>query len=77
MSDKNDGGNAFPHSHEWNPSYSGMTLRDYFAIRLGQALLTTENLFQINGENATRTPKNIAEAAYAYADAMLKARDEK
>lgn len=40
MSDKNDGGPAFPeppleHDHYWHPGTQGMSLRDWFA---GQAL---------------------------------------
>jgi hypothetical protein len=47
----------------------GMTLRDYFA---GQALagITADPSVEDMDQN------EIAEAAYLYADAMLKARDE-
>ena len=43
----------------------GMTLRDYFAAKAMQALLSYEE----------STLQNDAEVAYAMADAMLKARE--
>jgi hypothetical protein len=46
--------------------YDGMTLRDYFA---GQALAGR----LADGTDGLR--QSVAEEAYAYADAMLKARD--
>jgi hypothetical protein len=62
----NDGGPAFP-THE--DMQEGMTLRDHFAGLAMQALLarTTYHI-----EDA---PRDIAEEAYDYADAMLKARE--
>ena len=74
MSDINTGGPAFP-SSEWDGDYQrtfstgGMTLRDYFAVKALQGILT-----------ATLTPSTVwsqdaaAETAYNVADAMLKAR---
>ena len=67
---KNTGGPAFPcHPGIENPIYDGMTLRDYFASKAMQGILT-----------ATLTPNTVwsqdeaAETAYNVADAMLKAR---
>ena len=84
MSERNDGGLAFPHDERagdgthWH-SHLGMSLRDYFA---GQALAgmgtwwPNTPLGQILHE-----PQDIqrvrAEYAYAQADAMLEARDGK
>jgi hypothetical protein len=70
----NDGGPAFPgarheqvRQHDGSQTwadviYPGMSLRDWFA---GQALASF----------VPDTPQNKAEAAYAIADAMLKARE--
>jgi hypothetical protein len=67
---KNTGGPAFPcHPGIENSIYDGMTLRDYFAAKAMQGILT-----------ATLTPNTVwsqdeaAETAYKVADAMLKAR---
>lgn len=50
----------------------GMTLRDYFAAKAMQSLLTT-----INGVvGVNRHEHRVAETALAIADAMLKARDK-
>ena len=66
----NTGGPAFPcHPGIENPLYDGMSLRDYFAAKAMQGILT-----------ATLTPNTVwsqdeaAETAYNVADAMLKAR---
>jgi hypothetical protein len=64
---------AFPSGH--NPKTgtqeSGMTLRDYFAAKAIQSMITHESYEYsiIHYEMSSR-------AAYAIADAMLKARDE-
>ena len=69
----NDGGPAFPSVGEGfgNPSYSapGMTLRDWFA---GQALAGL-----IADQSRDGSADDRARYAYAYADAMLKAREVK
>lgn len=55
-----------------NPDFDheeGMTLRDYFAAKAMMAYLTHE-------QGATAPESMIAGAAYAVADAMLKARGE-
>jgi hypothetical protein len=55
----NNGGPAFP----TGTAFQGMTLRDYFAAKAMQGLTA----------NSTN-PKEIAQAAYIVADAMLEAR---
>ena len=64
MSNTNTGGSAFPCAESEN-SYRdvGMTLRDYFAAKAMEALVHN------------RTPWDAAAEAYAYADAMLRARE--
>ena len=61
---------AFPSGH--NPKTgtqeSGMTLRDYFAAAAMQSLLW-------NPDAQLDSKEDICEAAYEYADKMMKARD--
>ena len=73
MSNTNTGGPAFPGLHpsaECRYQDEGMTLRDYFAAKAIQGLLS-----------ATLTPNTVwsqdeaAETAYNVADSMLKARE--
>jgi hypothetical protein len=79
MSNINTGGPAFPAPSGWDSQGNwcryyadseGMTLRDYFAVKALQGILT-----------ATLTPTTVwsqdaaAETAYNVADAMLKARN--
>jgi hypothetical protein len=61
--------NAFPtvFPKDWDSFEDGMTLRDYFA---GQAL--SGRL----ADGTDRRKRDVAEEAYAYADAMLEARGE-
>jgi hypothetical protein len=58
---------AFPHeiTHLQKPLTAGMTLRDYFAAKAMQGLM-----------DAAMPMPEIADAAYAMADDMLKAREE-
>ena len=66
---KDTGGPAFPATNHHGHKLEGMTLRDYFAAKALQGILT-----------ATLTPNTVwsqdaaAETAYKVADAMLKAR---
>jgi hypothetical protein len=84
---KHDGGPAFPsiapefagissdgeERYENGPT-GGMTLRDYFAAKALAALLG--RIDTVSGDYVTNaTPEQGAEAAYRYADAMLKARE--
>ena len=70
MSNTNTGGPAFPTPrYERGDMYSlGMTLRDYFAAKAMQGLIGT-------GTERGMIYDRVAEVAYMYADAMLKARD--
>ena len=78
MSARDDGGPAFPspdlgeREFGQRDAYPGMTLRDYFATEAMKALLhpgvSAEWVKQAYGTN------EISVAAYAQADAMLKAR---
>jgi hypothetical protein len=68
----NTGGPAFPF---WSDSeglagYAGMTLRDYFAAKAMQATVQA----WISTSQYPSTDLDVAENAYAVADAMLKAR---
>ena len=69
MKNTNTGGPAFPVLHwisgESTGAEEGMTLRDYFAAKAMQALVST-------GE--TDSPI-ISQASYIVADAMLKVRE--
>jgi hypothetical protein len=85
MSNTNTGGPAFPKTPfiEIGTPQNGMTLRDYFAAKAVQSLIAGSftDVGQ-EGIEANRQPfQNIedlmAETAYKYADAMLKARDAK
>lgn len=74
MSDRKDGGPAFP-ADELNQQtgsvhtqHFGMSLRDYFAAKALQGLLADSNV------SAERN--KFAESAYELADAMLKAREQ-
>jgi len=73
MSEKDDGGPAFPMAGEPGIEFDrGMSLRDWFA---GQALM---GIIAAPGcEPDDSHPPGIATLAYMFADAMLKARSEK
>ena len=72
---KNDGGSAFP--LQGNNEYdrvSGMSLRDYFAAKAMQGILSNLDLskeIRLNGEVIS-----VSVLSYLQADAMLKYRDE-
>ena len=68
MSDKNTGGPAFPSKRE-HTTKEGMTLRDYFAAKAMQALMSRPEHAHFAGSS------HYAEASYVMADAMLKARE--
>jgi hypothetical protein len=58
---------AFPHGDPTHGGELGMTLRDYFAAKAMQGMIS------INSE----TPHDyVAIDAYSYADAMLRTREE-
>ena len=81
MSEKIEtGGPAFPCHADIIPSkdrdYAGMTLRDYFAAKAMQAFIRGANNVMF-GVSYPDNNMNYALAAYAMADAMLKAREVK
>lgn len=69
---KETGGPAFPiyHGGNFRPQEDGMTLRDYFAAKAMQALLSDGDW------RADMLPKDTAHISYVVADAMLKAREQ-
>lgn len=70
MTEQNTGGAAFPLHSEVRPAldhdWCGMTLRDYFAAKAMQGLLS--------GKLNTTNMMTIASECYMMADTMLKAR---
>ena len=74
------GGPAFPCHADIIPSkdrdYAGMALRDYFAAKAMQAFIRGANNVMF-GVSYPDNNMNYALAAYAMADAMLKAREVK
>lgn len=77
MSEKNDGGPAFPIGstpEEWG---NGMTLRDYFAGKALPAVYADcMALFEKEGCPGPDWRDGVAKDSYLMADAMLKARQE-
>lgn len=76
MSIINNGGPAFPRTSRANSmglvvdhAQDGMTLRDYFAAKALQRFIGTE----LEGGMLYN---QVADVAYMYADAMLKAREK-
>ena len=73
----NTGGPAFPGLHpseECHYKDAGMTLRDYFAGKAMQALITGPDVMDDHYEEETN--EHVAKRSYFIADAMLKARQE-
>jgi hypothetical protein len=64
---KDTGGPAFPATNHHGHKLEGMTLRDYFAAKAMQGVLSRPTAGLLHAEG-------IAPAAYMMADAMLKAR---
>ena len=67
MSEINTGGFAFPRPGDFNPQ-QGMTLRDYFAAKAMQAILSNPEFQEEDSQ--------LAMYAYNVADAMIQARGE-
>jgi hypothetical protein len=65
------GGPAFPHEYKYGDGtaqrFYGMSLRDYFAAKAMQGLIS----------NGGSSHKEVAQAAYIVAGAMLKEREPK
>ena len=83
MSDKDDGGPAFPSDELWQSGegvrqqFAGMTLRDYFAAAALSSVIqswyrTDEEIVCAEEEDA----ECVAKIAYELADAMMKARNK-
>ena len=66
---KYTGGPAFPRPGDFNPQ-TGMTLRDYFAAKAMQGLLSRAGTDKINVHDV------LAHRTYQIADAMLEARNK-
>lgn len=81
MSEKPDGGQAYPQPLTVGPSggvypaYPGMTLRDYFA---GQALMEWTGTIELRQpDDVVRAQmKVVAAICYGFADAMIEARNK-
>lgn len=76
MSDKQDGGQAFPYAgSEHGYPVAGMTLRDYFAAKAMQGMFSNDALlarYHNDGLVNMISPEVLAvTAAYSMADAML------
>jgi hypothetical protein len=74
MNDTNTGGPAFLFPSDCasgEPGELGMTLRDYFAAKVIQGIVSHDPTF------SQKYVDLAAKDAYVYADAMLKARDAK
>lgn len=62
-------------SYEWEQWSSGMTLRDYFAAKAMQAIITSPRTMKLEGKAVTGNV-DVARAAYNQADSMLKEREK-
>ncbi len=72
---KETGGPAFPSAETFYDEIvhaGGMTLRDYFAAKAMQGLITSRHT---DYENGWYDEDLLAQSAYKMADAMLKARE--
>lgn len=78
MSTIDNGGPAFPLQSigpGFAPGYAGMELRDYFAAKAMQAMISKHGREDDNpGFFDFATDESVARCAYIYADAMLAAR---
>lgn len=79
MSDKNDGGPAFPTDgkNEYPVGNNGMSLRDYFAAKAMHGLIVNlDGLINYFNESEITTrdemAEKISEIAFDFADAMIK-----
>ena len=69
---------AFPLSGDWSQiKDKGMSLRDYFAAKAMQGLLTipAETLSESKTDRHERLDSYVSYLAYTMADAMLRARE--
>jgi hypothetical protein len=64
---------AFPYEESYN--HGGMDLRDYFAAKAMQGLMSRVD--HVNGDCVTNaTEDEVAKYSYTIADAMMKARND-
>lgn len=77
MSVNDDGGPAFPWG-EHGTHLGGISMRDYFAAKAMQAIVTNDAMIQrldmFPAHEGVKASDAIAQEAYVMADAMLKAR---
>lgn len=69
----NTGGPAFPAGTAW----AGMSMRDYFAAKAMQGLLANPKLANENLKHGGAHSGWIEDSSWAFADAMLKARNDR
>ena len=74
MSHTDTGGQAFPCDRHATNANNGMTLRDYFAAKLLQAIWSDTQVLAMVSRGERGRLAEIAAGAYEMADAMLKAR---
>jgi hypothetical protein len=60
--------------NDWREDYPGMTLRDYFAAKAVQGMLADPDTARTVRKTGRKMDEAVAELAYMFADAMLKAR---
>jgi hypothetical protein len=61
---------AFPASSKYNDKWNGMDLRDYFAAKIVQAMITNHKIERLHPDE-----KSIVIDAYILADYMMEARN--
>lgn len=59
----------------FEPEYTGITMRDYFAAKAMQSFLTAAGINKAGVPGVNNFEYFIAEMAYKLADAMLRARE--
>jgi len=75
MSNTNTGGPAFPiKGPVMSSDEQGLSIRDYFAAKAMQEFIAGDALLN-ESDTSEGWLKNIADASYEMADAMLKARE--
>lgn len=75
--ERNNGGPAFPTEPRgpiYGGKHDGMTLRDWFAGQALAGLVTMKVLHEIARKSGVGSETVTAQAAYEYADAMIKER---
>jgi hypothetical protein len=68
---------AFPIANmEGSEEFLGMDLRDYFAAKALMATIETSHTYFEVGDTLEQDVLTVAQMAYLYADAMMKARND-